>query len=178
MFAQLTYRKKCLLLSICSAMLLWAFYFFSLKPTVHLYNNYQELLLKYETIRNAPEKIETMKMELRKMESVIQDNTVLLNIQHLVLSDVTEYCKKNNLLLKELPMALIHKQDNFEIETIRVRIEGSYLALLQLNYLLEKKYPGKTTSVNFFTIKNYKTKIPSLTMDIYLQHIKSDSYEK
>ncbi len=98
------------------------------------------------------------------------------NVQQQLLGIVTDYCQKRDVVLREFPKTIQKTQEDYLVETNIFTVEGDFIKLLELVYLLEQKSRiGKIASVNFLSKKDFKTKSLALTATIYLQNVKKVS---
>jgi hypothetical protein len=172
----LTYKKKCILLALFSTALAYYLYAYTFRSTWGLYNECAALEIKKEALQDAPLRLQMLEENLRITELYMQNDSGIGNLQHALLEYISACCRQQNLVLREIPMSTQHEKDNYFIETCRLRVEGDFHPLLQMLYEVEKKYPGKTASVHFFTKKTYQDKIQSLSADLIFQHIKTKPY--
>lgn len=176
--SSISYLLKCKLLLAGFVIFILLFYKLSFVPTWQLLNETQVMEEKRQAVQQAPERINYLQSELKLTEALFMTDSLNGNLQHNLIDEMAVYCNQSTVTVKEIPMQVMHKQDYFLIETFRIRLEGEFKSLLQLLFLMEKKYPGKIASVHFASIKNYKTRIPVLYADFYFQHIKPDNYAK
>lgn len=129
--------------------------------------------MQIDFAKNIPEKTVQLKSEIEAIDKTLlnsQQNET--NVQQNLLSIVTMYCKENTIVLREFPQMIQTSGNEFLIETNAFKIEGSFIKLLQLLYILEQKRRiGKIASVSFLTKTDFKTKKPELTATVYLQHV-------
>jgi hypothetical protein len=98
------------------------------------------------------------------------------NNQQLILSLVSSFCAKNNLVLQELPKTKSYSENDILVETNYLVIEGDFIRLLRLlNMLEQNKDAGRVSSSRFQAKKNLKSKKIELTLTIYIQNIKNMS---
>jgi hypothetical protein len=154
--------------------LMWMIYAFALKPTFELRNEYNKLQLQLDSSAGAPARMQQVESELKKLESEIEEsNTVSFHEQ--LLDQLTNYCRKNELILRDFAPPVIYHVQEMRVETHPVKVEGTYVQLLKLVHYLEKTKKGKVVSVDFFSKRDSKTQILSLTATIYVQNIVRNS---
>lgn len=179
MFANLSYKKKNLLLVIASVVVLLMIYSFAIKRTISAYTQFSENKEKMEQAANAPMMAEQLEKELIRMETKIGNhNTKNTNIDEALLSLLTDYCQSNQAVLREFPQTTYTQDGELEIETNQFMIGGNFSTLIKLVYLLEQKYNlGKIVAVNYQLKKDFKTKEMQLTSTVFLQNIKKKNHE-
>lgn len=140
-------------------------------------NDFEEQLI---SASDAPNKITQLENKLNSINKTIGTNiTSDLDFQELLLEKVSNYCNDNKLILKELPQTHIYKNRDYNIETNMVVVEGSFIKLLKLVYMLEQEFKlGKVISVKFESEKDLITKKIRLSASIYFQNIKNNINEK
>jgi hypothetical protein len=127
--------------------------------------------------KNSPQKVNQLNAELANIENKIGNiNLDSSNVQQTILGLVTNYCQKNNVVLREFPSSITQQENDITIETNYFSVEGDFLRLLQLvNSLEQHSEIGKITSTHFKSKKNIKTKSVELTMTVYVQNFKKSS---
>lgn len=179
-FKNLTYKQKNKYLLVASILFLLFAYNFVIRKTIDLYFVNQSLHTKITEGLNAPERKKNLEGRLEQFNNSLNryltDST---RKRENILSLVSEFCHKNQLILKEFPEPIIHYDKDFEIETNIVMVEGGYINLLKLVYELEQNQSiARPTSVNFEKKFDHKRKKDVLTLTMYLQNIRMTGHEK
>lgn len=90
-----------------------------------------------------------------------------------VLKQVSGFCQKNRLLVREIPPAVLHQETQYLIETNVVVVEGAFKDILGLIYDLEQiSKTGRVASVSFEAGPDRKTRQYRLAAHIVIQNIK------
>ncbi len=128
---------------------------------------------------NAPMRMAVLKKELKNIEGVLGDTEgEYTDFQQMLLERVSGYCQTNKLVLKEFPQPISKIENDYEVQTNIVVVEGPYDKLLDLLHTLEQRdRMGKVAGVEFRTEKELRTKRLKLTAAIYLQNVKKISDE-
>ena len=173
MFKKLTYKKKNRLLAAGALVFIMLAYLLAFKKTIVLYSQCSDLKQQMQLASDAPQKAVLLEKQLKDIENLLGDQSSTgVDNQQLLLELITNYCEKENITLREFPKPLITSEKDYSIETNIFVVEGNFIKLLNLIYVLEQKRKvGKVASVHFQSKKNYKTKRLALTATIYLQNI-------
>ena len=180
MIKNLTYKKRNQLLLIASAVFLLVCYWLAFKSTFVLHNEVNELEQQILLAKDVPQKLSVMQNKLGELDVLpgLKQNTDT-SIQQELLGIVTGYCQKSGILLREFPKTMSSDEGDYRVETNVFVVEGGFVKLLELVYLLEQKSRvGKVASVLYSSKKDIRTKTLSLTATIYLQNIKKIRDEK
>lgn len=151
----------------------------SISDTVELSSENNSIELQITNSHDAPEQIKEMKQRIGMMEQLIGTKVEgNIDMHQLLLDMVTQYCQKNQLILKEFPLPFETEKNGYLTKTAKVVVEGDFIALLKLVYHIEQKYKvGKIASVDFKAEKELKTRKRKLQTTLYIQHIKSKENE-
>lgn len=177
MFKNLSYKKRNKYLLAVVILFMFISYQLAFKKTFNLISETSELENRAKAASDAPVKAEELQYQLKKIESIIGKNDIASdNIQQLILSLVSSFCTKNNLVLQEFPKTKSYTENDIQVETNNIVIEGDFIKLLLLlNMLEQNKDVGRISSSRFQAKKNLKTKKIELTLTIYIQNIKNMS---
>lgn len=180
MMSGLTYKKKNQLLLIISAVFLLISYWLAFKDTFALYSEAVDFESQVKSVNDVPQKLAAMQGKLAELDilSGLKQNADT-GIQQELLGIVTGYCQKSGILLREFPKTNFYDEGDYRVETNIFVVEGGFVKLLELVYLLEQKNRvGKIASVSYNSKKDIRIKMFSLTATIYLQNIKKIQDEK
>jgi hypothetical protein len=96
-----------------------------------------------------------------------------------LLETVSTYCHQHQVLIKEIPPMVRYVEDDFQISTYKIVVEGDFIPLLKMVYLLEQKSKLGRISSSLFSLKyDPKRKKEILSMVLYIQNIQSYAHEK
>jgi hypothetical protein len=170
----LSYRTKSKYLLVGGLIFLLLAYMLAFSKTVNLYIENSNLKKKLIIAEEAPEKRRLMEVKSNvlkeKLSSYFADS--LRDKDHL-LEVVSYFCQKNNLLLKKFPNEEFYEEKEFIVGTTEMKIEGNFINLLKLLYLLEQKEAvGRVSSSSFDMVFDNKRKKNVLVLTIYLQTLK------
>lgn len=153
-------------------------YFLSIKKTVRLKSQCSDFREKLTFAEDAPVQILALEKRLAEIENLIGTNIREFDFQELLYEKVSNYCQEDGLILAGFPRTHSYREQEYEVETNIVIVEGMYLKLLKLLYTLEQKDRlGKVVSVKFATETDYRTRKTRLNTSIYFQNIKSNKDE-
>ena len=157
-------------------------YFGAVKNTVLLFKSCSDLEIKILQIKDSPRELALIEKQLKEFELIFGTaDTNQEKYQPYILETISNYCNTNDIILKEFPKPLIYAEQDFIIETNKITLEGEFIQLLSLVYLLEQtKKLGKISNLQFqtFTRNMDNTKQTFLSSTIYLQHIIPQKNEK
>lgn len=173
MFKTLSYKKRNKLLLIAASFLAVVVYFLAIKKSIVVIKQYRALKEQLQIASDAPQKAAELQKKLAELDHVLeQQQQTTTSVQETLLGFITNYCQNNNLILREFPKTIHVNEKDFLIETNVFTVEGGFLKILPMIYLLEQKNKiGKIASVNFQTKKDFKTKNTALTATVYLQNV-------
>ncbi len=179
-FNNLTYKQKNLYLGVGTFLFAVIAYMTTVSNTVKLYSDNKQLEAKINRAENAPESIADLRRSLEglngKLNHYLIDTT---KEQEHTLEVVSEFCNKKRLVVRELPKRKIVAENDFTIVTSELKIEGSYVNLLQLLHELEYSQKiGRISSVSWKSYIDPKTKRTILYMTLYLQNITVNTEKK
>ncbi|MBI5541222.1 MAG: hypothetical protein HY951_14245 [Bacteroidia bacterium] len=169
-----TYNKKVKLLAIGVVVMLFLSYYLSFRKTISSYSECQDYKSQLENIQTAPAEISNVEQQLATIErSVGMSPDTSTDFQKVLLEKVSSYCQQNNVVLTEFPQTIYFSNQDFEVETNQVVVEGSFVKILTLVYNLEQKFRlGKIVSLRFASQKDYKTGATKLFATLYFQNFK------
>jgi hypothetical protein len=130
----------------------------------------QEELLK---LGKAPERISAVKKQLNKLDEVIGfTDTVIFN-QSVLFMKISGYAAKCQVSIREIPQRHLYAENDLIIETNIFKFEGNYIDLVKLLNDIEGSLNNfSVVSVDFYRIKDRKTKRYKLLADFFIQGIR------
>jgi hypothetical protein len=169
----LTYKKKTIYFTAGAAIVLILIYFSLISGNISKYKQRNQLETKLKQAQNAPENIKKLEKELGKLnthfEYYLSDS---VRNHEYILEVVSNFCQKNNVILKNLPMVISTQEKDFKVESSIIVAEGNFINLLKLLHELERVNKiGRVSSVDFKSYVDTKTKRTQLSLTIYLQNI-------
>ncbi len=173
------YKTKILYLLTVFVLLLILSYSLAVKKTFQLKRICKDLKSKIGQVDNAPELISKLSARLNQIDDIVGTSLeTKVDIQDLIIDEVSHYCQQQNINFRELPARHTFNEKDYLVETHIVRIQGGFKKLVKLLYLIENEYNlGRVSSTRFFTTKNIKTKRTELLLEIYIQNIKLNRNE-
>jgi hypothetical protein len=176
MFQNISFQRKYQLLLLVSGLLMLCIYQFAISKTVDLYRRNNELNAKLAEAVNTPQQVDAIHKRLKALDKLIPSRKTdsVGSVHDTLLSVLSQYCKENSVLLKSFPETSTYEEGSFEIETNSFTLQGNFIPLLRLVYLLEQKERiGKISSLNFQSAKDYDSKRTVLPLTVYLQTVKN-----
>lgn len=171
---KLTYKQKLNYLGIVSFLFFLVVYSMAIKKTIALKKSCNLIENQLTELKDAPYQINQIEKKLNEIKSIIGVFSVEESDgQSQLLEKCTEYCSKNNLVIRDFPKTHEYIQTEYLIQTNIVKIEGNFCLLLKFIYLLEQKYQiGKIISISFSKELDRKLKKEKLFTTLYIQNIK------
>lgn len=172
MFKDLTYQRKLKLLAPIAVIALLLVYFFGIRKTLTLRSDIKAKQEKLAQSKDINTKVSLIRAKLKKIDALIgNDMDSSSKVIDVILEDITTYCNKEGCTLRDIPVVHQASDNNFDIETYFITVEGAYKQLLNLVYLLEqkKKSGGRLSACLFYSKKNNATKKLSLEATLYIQ---------
>ena len=167
----MNYKQKYQLLLGGIALFLIITYFLAFGKTWTAYQKTTQLQEQLSSAGQAWQEIESYQRQLKKLESE-QNNQSFT--QNYLFQKVTEFCQENKLSIQEMPESIVYKQQDMAILHNPMKVEGTFIPIVQLLYELEQKQQlGRIVSVEFNLGKNHQSRQPELTANIQLQNIQS-----
>lgn len=149
--------------------LMW---FLTLRHTWEAYSKYAEIAVKAQESEQAPKRLRELKTESKYLELSVGNFFVKKGINHekFLFNVISDFCKKNNLILASFPTATKVKKKDFFIYTNEVTIKGNFVDLIQLlNFLETTPNIGRISSVHYKKRKDLTTKKEELFMTMYIE---------
>jgi hypothetical protein len=171
MFNKITYKKRNRLFAAAGVLLAFLIYQYSIRNTLELRAECVALALSVDSSANAPARMKIVQQEMDELNKNLAGCDSLTSLHELLLGEVTAYCGKNDITLRDFSPVVSYKKDNWLVETHPVTVEGRYIPILQLIHSLEKEQKGKVISVDFISKKDIRTQKLSLLATIYIQNV-------
>lgn len=172
-WSKLSYQQKNKVLAIGGVVFLFIVYQLAISKSFELYSQnslLEEKLTAAKMSYKSKEELDTKEAKLDgHLSSFFVDS---LSHQEYLLETISTYCHQHKILIKEIPARTEYREDNFEVGTHRIVLEGSFISLLKMVYLLEQKSKmGRVSSVSFSLKYDTKRKREVLSLILYIQNI-------
>ncbi|MCT4603988.1 MAG: hypothetical protein N4A59_13950 [Marinifilum sp.] len=168
----LTYRTKMKLLPIGILLVFLMVYSLTISNTIDLSKQVKQLKSQVEKLGDAPLQVQILKKRLGEIEERIGNHSGTIT-QEEIFNELSVYCKKNGLTMREFPVPHELLKDDYLLQTHQVEIEGSFRRLVKLIYFLEQEtYLGKVAATKFLLKKDKRTREEYLSLSVYLQTVK------
>lgn len=170
----LSWKQKNRLLLAGILLVSWVIYSFAISNTLDARAACEQLQLRLDSAAGAPQRIAQLESELLKLNAIAGSAEQLNSdsaVHEQLLNLVTEYCQKNDLVLREFLLPIRYHQQEWLVETHPFTIEGNFIAIVQLLDHLRRNVSGKIVSADIHSKKDNKTKTTSLLITIYVQSI-------
>ena len=168
------YRKRFLLLVATGTVGIILAYLLAITPTVKLHHQLKDIKGKLSQLESAPDSIASLERRLEEINHKIGESySQGPEFQKNLLGEISTHCQKFSLVLSEFPQVHTFRRQDYEFITEYAKIEGKYLSLLKLLYMIETTGSfGRLVSVNFQSVEDLRTKETKLTMAIYVQTVR------
>lgn len=159
---------------------LFVSYQMAIKKTWELNQKCDLLETELKVLKEAPEDMSRLEIELKKLESWIgQGQTNDQHLQTKVLKIVNDYCYKEGITVKEFSEPEIAIEENYSVETTAIVVNGPFVKILNLAYAFEQQFRlGKLVSLRFEVEKNQRSKVNELIGTLYVRNIKKIETKK
>ena len=177
---KLTYQQKNKVLAIGYVVFLFVVYQLAISKSIELFSQNSSLKEKLITAKESYKSKEELEKRKEKLDYHISSFFVdSLSHQEFLLETISTYCHQHHVLIKEIPAKTEYREDNFEVGTHKIVLEGDFIPLLKMVYLLEQKNKAGRLSSAFFSLKyDNKRKKEVLSLTLYIQNIQTYSNEK
>jgi len=179
-WSKLTYQQKNKILGIGYLVFLVVVYQLAISKSWELYDQNAVLETKLANDKASYANREELEQKQAMLDHRISSFFIdSLNNEKILLETISTYCRQHHVLLNELPAIVEYREGNFEIGTYKIVLEGNYIPLVKMIYLLEQKSKiGRVSSVKFDLKYDYKRKKEVLSMTLYIQNIQLHADEK
>lgn len=151
------------------AFLLIISYQFSISKTLEYYGKYSKNQQSLTAAASAPQQIQHYQKLLAGLAGNGQEGDY--DRAHLF-EVVNTFCRKNNLKLSQFPPEEERAQNDYQILTNQIEVEGNYVDMVKLGYELEfVKKLGHIASASFKQERDIRTRRRFLKGVFYLQHL-------
>jgi hypothetical protein len=179
MFKNLPYKKKLKILGIVFILVMFICYKLAFSKTIEQYSSFKTQYKLNASLNNQGSSFQTLKMKERKINEFF-NQFVLDTIQNEknFLFVCGEFCKTNNIKIKEYTPYNISTGSNLKTVTKSVTVEGDFRSILNLIYYLEtQKKIGHLISANFKSNEDPRDKSTKLNSTIYIQNLLFKNHE-
>lgn len=169
----MNYKQKYQLLLGGIALFLIIAYSLAFGKTWTAYQTTTQLEQKLSSAEQAWQEIEGYQRQLKQLESE-QNNQSFT--QNNLFQKVSSFCQENKLAIQTMPESVVYEQQDVEILNNSIKVEGTFIPMVQLLYNLEQKQQlGRVVSVEFNLGKNYQSRQAELTANIHLQNVQNNA---
>ncbi|MCW3787906.1 hypothetical protein [Plebeiibacterium sediminum] len=176
MWNNLSYKKRFYRIIIGLILLICLSYKFAFQNTLLLKDNLEQLKTELRKIENAPYKLNMIQQKLDEIDTRIGDVNFEIDKGGYLIDIIGDFCKRNDLVLNEIPQKHVFNKENFNVVTFKVLIEGSFKRQLQLlNEIEDQPIIGKVRSVCFESKYDLKLKKKFLYGSYLFQSLKESN---
>ncbi len=177
MWNNLSYKKRFYRIIIGLLFMIFLSYKFAFQNTLLLKGNLEKLKTELRKIENAPNKLIMIQQKLDKIDTQIGDVNFEVDKGGYLIDKIGEFCKRNDLVLNEIPQKHVFNKENFNVVSFKVLVEGPFKKQLQLlNEIEGKPIIGKVRSVCFESKYDLKMKKKFLYGCYLFQSLKENNY--
>lgn len=177
MLENLSYKKKFYLMLFGALLLSWLGFKLGIRKTLGIKQQLAHRQEQLTSIEDAPGRLEVIKGQLQEVDRLIGDASGDEASPYLI-EKAASYCKRNKLVLNEIPRKHIFSKDELAVVTYQLKVQGSFKKLLQLLDELESNSTaGKLRSVDFVSEYNLRKKKKELFGIYYIQSVEANEKE-
>lgn len=167
----LTNKQKFYLLLVGVVLLVWISIKFGFSRSFELKEQINSIEMQLQTVEDAPQKLKLINERLQLYEQLLS-NVSGEETSPVLIGKIGSYCKRNGLILKEIPGKVQNQNDEFTISTYKVVVQGSYEKMVKLlDELEQNSEAGKLRAVSFQSEYNLREGRKELFGTYYLQTI-------
>lgn len=167
-----SYKQHNIALGVVAFLVFFLVYKGSISRTIKYAQANKSLKTNIERAASAPAEIAQLQTQLAGM----QQSALKPYDREKLLEVVTTFCRDNKVLVKTFPQAQLTKQNDSQIVTNKIVVEGSYNSIVKLVYLLEQQEKlGSVSSLIFTTHKDRVSKKILLHATIIFRNLKDVS---
>lgn len=168
MFNNLTHKKKFIAVVGVFLLLALACYKKTFKHTIAAKKELVNIEKKLANTESINSQLLGLKNDIKILDNIIGGHT---SNPEKVQRELLHFISDLDINITTIEDVHVYKDDKFIIYTNQVELEGSYKALINALYLIEKQFKNSTiASVNLYSKKNYKTNKNSLFLKLILQN--------
>jgi hypothetical protein len=170
LFSLPTFKQQTIALGLGLLLLCAVIFQLNIRKTIGVYSHYRDQLQKVGLAASAPARIATLQKKLANA----QQSALKPYKREMLLENVTDFCRNNNLLIRAFPEAQKVVQNENNIVTNQIEIEGNFKSMVKLVYMLEAaERLGSVGSLKFFVFKDRTAKRNVLKGQIVLRNLES-----
>lgn len=167
----MNYKQKYQLNLAAIAVFFMLAYWLAFSKTWNSYRSVIKLEQQSSSAGQAWQEIESYQHQLSALDGR-QNNQSFT--QNGLFQKVTAFCQEHRLAIQEMPESFIYEQQDLTILHNPIKVEGNFIPMVKLLYLLEKEEQlGRVVSAEFKLGKNYQSRKQELTAKIHLQNIQN-----
>lgn len=146
----------------------------SIMPTIQLVTDCWALDARLMDTEGAAEELQALRAEHQVLRSRIGDTSLSSSdVRSLAIDEVIGFGEARGLELVELPEIQVVMENDYELYTHRLVVEGGFHDLLELQSYVERDVEGlQLSSVRYFTQKERRTKKNKLYVELVFQNIR------
>jgi len=166
----MTYKRKVYILIAALIFFIFFAYSFTIKKTIQLYGSNRSFKKILSEIENAPEQVIQLRNELDKLNSSIGLN-LNQNFKQYLIYKISKN-KTDDVILKDIPQPYEFFDQNINIKTYKIILEGRFIHLLRILHCFELDPNIRKIHSAYFIKKNDRRKKSSkVELTFYIQKI-------
>lgn len=168
------FRKKTFVLVGLFLLLAILAYYFAISKTVQLKSENSYLLASVTSMKANEERISALTEQLLEIEKIISSGQGVSDGEMKFLEQFGELCKANNVRIKSMSDPRTRRAGQFTVQTLSLKLEGSFVSSLKVIDAVEKKaWAGRLSSASFRTDMVGSPKARKLYCELYVQRYAS-----
>jgi hypothetical protein len=175
---KISYRQKNQIMAVVAGVLLLLVLGFSIRKTVALVRNNDQLEQQASLLNQAPEQIAQLQARSQQLGQTLAINEEGRALRKELFEQVSILCKQHQVRLESLQESETFIEDQLEVATHTLRLEGSFVNQIRVCNALENHLRGgRVASVTFTTVRDRRTKQTYLSGELCIQGVKQKTDE-
>lgn len=171
MIKSLTNKQKFYLHLAGVFLLVWLSFKFGFSRSFELKEQIVTMEQQLQTVQDAPLRLTRINEQLRRSEQLLS-NVSGDETSPVIIGKIGSFCKRNGLILKEIPDKVDFQNDEFTISTYKVVVQGTFKKMVKLlDELEQNNEAGKLRAVSFQSEFDLREGRKKLFGTYYLQTI-------
>ncbi len=169
----LSFQTRNRVLWIGAGVFLLIAYQMAFQPTLEAYQTYRRLSAQLQSSGSSAAQMQHTKREMAQFEQYLASYRTDSSRTDPLLSGLTPLCRKHDVRIQALLPAQEEQQEDYQIITRPVRLQGKYISLLKVIHGIEYQLKvGRLSSVQFRLEEDPISRKKNLYAECYIQHLK------
>ena len=176
--SKLSYRRKNQIMGSVAGVLLLVVLGVSVRKTVALVKSNARLEQQARLLDRAPEQIAQLQMRSQQLGETLAISEQSDALRKELFEQVSMLCEQHQVRLRSLQEAEVFTEDQLEVATHTIQLEGSFANQVRICHALEDQLQrGRVASVSFRTVRDRRAKQTYLSGELSIQGVKEKADE-